>query len=92
MGLGPLERHPPPNAVVVEDGLMLRKVVEEGFDPSIVLCLNAIEKLTTWTFGAWWRRERGGGRGEVGGGKGKMGETKREREVRGEREGREGEM
>lgn len=76
MGLGPLERHPPPNAVVVEDGLMLRKVVEEGFDPIIVLCLNAIEKLTTWTFGAWWEEEEG--RSE--GGKGKMVETKRERE------------
>ena len=78
MGLGPLERHPPPNAVVVEDGLMLRKVVEEGFDPSIVLCLNAIEKLTTWTFGAWW--EEGEGRWKRGGRRGGKERWERQRE------------
>ena len=51
VGVVSFQRHPSPDAVVAEDGFVLREIVEETFDLFIVVRLDGVEHFTCWTLG-----------------------------------------
>ena len=46
----PFQRHSSPNTIVSENGFMLREIIEQALQSSIVIGLNGVKKFSSRAF------------------------------------------